>query len=121
MLGGQGVWYPAPVLPLGLVPPPPPPPPILEFATFEAHNDSDAAASEPHSINNNGMEEVEGLPPEIIPALSVHRNVAIEFEDTAREVEVGTGRAPREQRRAVLRAELKDRIGVDKERSVLWQ
>lgn len=114
LLGGQGVWYPTPVLPLGLAPPPPPPPPpppsppSLGFATFEAHSDSNAAASASHTTNNNAVEEAEGLPPEIMPAL-----------DMVGEVEVGVGRAPREQRRAVLRAELKDRIGVDTERSVL--
>lgn len=133
LLGGQGVWYPAPALPLELAPPPPSlSPHLLETATFGEHRHSNAAAAAQDlsaHAHNDTAEEVEQALPGITS--SAHRNAAPESEDTIGDMrsdqqnlataeECDAGRAPREQRRNVLRAELKDRIGVDKGRSALW-
>ncbi|CAM9227031.1 unnamed protein product, partial [Pylaiella littoralis] len=127
LLGGQGVWYPAPALPLELAPPPPSlSPHLLETATFGEHRHSNAAAAAQDlsaHAHNDTAEEVERTLPGITS--SAHRNAAPESEDTIGDMrsdqqslataeECDAGRAPREQRRNVLRAELKDRIGVDK-------
>lgn len=131
MLGGQGIWYPIPDLPRQLVLPP------SSISSLLG-----ATSSTPPDVTSNGVvaEEV----PAAVSESPDHRGKAVRqalpviststtsnesdttFRETSPQPESapddvlaeGTRirRSPREKRRAVLRAELKDRLGIDRER-----
>ncbi|CAM9259019.1 unnamed protein product, partial [Hapterophycus canaliculatus] len=128
LLGGQGIWYPIPDLPGELVSSPPPTPSFLGGESpphaksngvalqrkvarvSESDDRHNVAALEDFSVGSTSA-------PSNASKIDVRekRPPSDSATDNALAEGVRVSRSPREKRRAVLRAELKDRIGINRD------